>query len=320
MERKQNYWGGLAAGYFFMAALGAMMFLVIAVLDLAGVKIVTQTNGWISLAALVATGIGALLLMVELGNKLKFYLVLTRPAAVMSLGAIIMSLFMVIAFIYATFFFSFIPWAGLIGLRKFLAVIGILAALGLVAYPGVELGEARGRAFWNGSALVPLFLITGAVSGLAGTLLMLTLLGYSQNSASLIINVVLFGLLIIQLLTVSTYIISMKNGGIEEAVRTVESILHGSFRSSFWGGIIWGGTIIPLLLYLAGSSITILVLKTVLVLIGGACFRSVFLQAAVRKSLPGEENDWNDEKETARLALELEQRWQQKAEWLYGQQ
>jgi hypothetical protein len=40
------------------------------------------------------------------------------------------------------------------------------------------------------------------------------------------------------------------------------------------------------------------------------------LLAAVRKAIPGEENEWVSREEAAHLAIQLEKRWQEKAVWL----
>ncbi|NPV30102.1 MAG: polysulfide reductase NrfD [Firmicutes bacterium] len=319
METKQEYWGSLAAGYFFLAALGAMMFVIAAVLDLAGVALAGQINGWVSLVALIVTGIGALLLTVELGDKTKFYLVMTKPSSIMSLGAMMMSAFMVIALVYTTTFFSFVPWYPAYGLREVLAVLGIIAAVGLVAYPGLELGEARGRAFWNGSGLVPLFLVNGASSGIAGVILMSVILGEAQSPAILKLNGgIWFGFIVAQVILLTGYLLGIKNTGVEEARRAVAGILQGDLRVKFWWGVVVAGALMPLIMYLFGNSPALLAAKAILVLIGCACFRCVFLQAAVRRSLPGEESEWMSAQEEAKLGLQLEKRWKEKEAWLYG--
>ena len=160
------------------------MFIVIAILDLTGFSLVEQINGWAGLVAVVITGIGGLFLTIDLSDKMKFYLVLTRPSCIMSFGSITMTVFLVIAFVYTTTFFSFIPWYQAYGFREILAVLGIIAAVLLVAYPGLELGEARGRAFWNGSGLVPLYLINGASSGIAEWLLFRLYLEWHRSDYS----------------------------------------------------------------------------------------------------------------------------------------
>jgi formate-dependent nitrite reductase membrane component NrfD len=316
MEKKQEYWGNIPAWSFFLAATGAMMVVIVAVTDLLGNQIAGQINGWVSLVSMVAAGIGSLLLLIELPRKEKGHLVNSRPgSSIMSFGSILQSLFIVLAFLYATFFFGFIPWYGLIWLKKTIAVIGIIIALALVAYPGIELGEARGRAFWNGGALVSVFLISGAATGAAGLLLLLTFLAYGDLSYIAIIRGLLFGLLTVQLITVTGYVVGMKFSAAEEARRSAEIILRGDLKGTFWVGVIILGTLVPLLSMLL-DMLFFTAIGAILVLAGGICFRMVFLKAAVRMAMPGEGREGISDKQVAQLAVALERRWQEKASWL----
>lgn len=319
METRQKYWEGMAAGSFLLVATGAMMLVTLAVLDLAGSEIVNQLNGWGSLVALVLAGIGGLLLMVEAGNKAKAYLIIAKlKSSMASKNAFMMTAFMGLDFIYTTFFFKFIPWYGWDYIRAVVAVLGIIAALLAIMVPAFELGEARGRGFWNTGALIPTFFITSAVTGLGTVLLVAALLGLAGDASIMAMNGALLGFIVLQLLTVWGYVKGMEHSGAEEARRAAHNVLCGEFKNSFWGGVIVIGTIVPLIMYWFGGSPAIIIIKAILLLIGGACFRNIFLQAAVRKSLPGEEHEWGSREETAKLAAELEKRWQEKAVILFN--
>lgn len=317
MEKQQEYWGSLPAWYFFLAAMGAMMFVIVAATDLAGNKIAAQINGWVSLIAFGVAGFGALLLLIELTHKSRGHLVNSRPfASIMSFGSLLQSVYIPLVFVYATCFFSFVPWAGLGWLKDTVAVLAIITALLYVAYPGIELGEAKGRGFWNGSGLVGVFLINGAATGAAALLLILMLLGHAEDSYVTVIRRMTAGMLIAQLITVPGYVIGMKLSSAEEARRGAQKLWSGEFSRSFWVGVVLFGTVVPLIISVLFTSVFWLVIAAVLVLAGGICFRLDFLRAAVRVTLPGEERPEMDRKELARLALSLEKRWQEKAQWL----
>ena len=316
METRQEYWEGLAAVSFFLVATGAMMFLVLAALDLLGAQAALDINGWGSLAALVMAAIGGLCLMVEAGNKAKAYLIVANPASMASRNAIMMTLFMGLAFVYATFFFAFIPWVGWNYVRALVAVVGIIAALLAVIVPALELGESRGRGFWNASGLIPVFIITSLASGTGAVLIVAAVMGFAQDPAIAILDRALFVFLILQLITVLGYVKGMKNSGAIEARTAARNILEGEFKTSFWGCVIVAGTIVPMVLFFS-SSPAVIIVKSVLVLVGGVCFRNIFLAAAIRKALPGEDNEWVSREEAAHLAISLEKRWQEKKEWLY---
>lgn len=318
METKQEYWGGLAAGNFYLVATAAMMFVTLTVLDNFGAEIAAYLNGWASLLAVVMAACGGLMLMVEAGNKAKAYLIIANPSSFATKNAIIMTLFMGLVFIYASFFFDFIPWAGLAGLKTVIAILGIIVALMAVIIPAFELGEARARAFWNTSALVPVFLISSTVTGLATLIFIASVMGFAGNTAINIVDKVLFVFLILQLIIVGAYVLGMEHTGAEEARIAAKNILYGSFKGIFWGGVMIVGTIIPLLMFLFTGTPSILIVKALLILTGGFCFRKVFLEAAVRKSIPGEENEWVRRNEAAAMATQLEKRWQEKAESLYN--
>lgn len=317
MEKQQEYWGSLPAWYFFLAAMGAMMFIIVAITDLVGNEISGQINGWVSIVSFVVAGFGALLLLIELTHKSRGHLVNSRPfASVMSFGSILQSLYIPLVFVYATFFFSFIPWAGFGWLKEIVAILAIITAFLYVSYPGIELGEAKGRGFWNGSGLVSVFLINGAATGASALLLILMMMGYADNSYTSIIRRLAAGLLIAQLITVPGYVLGMKLSSSEEARRGAEKLWTGEFSHSFWVGVVILGTLVPLLLNLLFASVYWMVIAAVLVLAGGVCFRLDFLRAAVRVALPGEERTEMSKKEIAQLALSLERRWQEKAQWL----
>ncbi|MBP2638158.1 MAG: Polysulfide reductase, NrfD [Firmicutes bacterium] len=320
MEKQQEYWGSQPAWYFFLAAMGAMMFVIAAVADLTGNQIAGQTNGWVSIVSLAAAGVGALLLLEELTHKTKGHLVNARPfASVMSFGSLIQSLYMPLVFVYATFFFSFIPWAGIGWLKTIVAVLAIITALLYVTYPGIELGEAKGRSFWNGGGLVGVFLINGTATGASALVLILCILGYSESAYTIAVKDLTAAVLIAQLLAIPGYVLGMKLSSAEEARRGANKLWSGEFSKAFWVGIIIFGTLIPMLFNLLFTSVYWLVMAAVLTLVGGICFRIDFLRAAVRVTLPGEEKDEMSRKEIAKLASDLENRWQEKACWLHSQ-
>jgi len=318
MEKQQEYWGTLPALYFFLAAMAAMMMVIIvAVTELLGMQIAAEINGWVSIISLVVAGAGSLLLLIELTHKSRGYLVNCRPfTSVMSFGSVVQSLFIGLVLMYATFFFAFIPWAAVSWLKQVIAVLVIITALLYVVYPGIELGEAKGRAFWNGGGLVAVFLINGAVTGTGALLLVLLALGYAGHFYTAVIRGLAAGCLVLQLLTVPGYVAGMKLSSAAEARRGAMQLWSGAFAQSFWIGVVIVGTVAPLVLNLVFSSAFSLIIAAGLALVGGIFFRIDFLRAAVRITLPGEERPEISYKEIAQLASSLETRWQDKARWL----
>ncbi|MDK2815520.1 MAG: protein NrfD [Moorella sp. (in: firmicutes)] len=318
MEDKQAIWGGLAAGYFFCAAFGAMVFAVIAFLDIITSPLAGEVSGTGSFLGLAAAGLGGLLLLAELGNKKRFLLVFSRMQSIMTKGALFLSCFIVLAAIYTSFWFDIFPWAGENAGRRIIGFLGIIFAVALVIYPGLELGEARGRSFWNGSALVPLWLAAALTSGLAGVILVAAVIGTSPAPTIAILDKILLSLLITQIILITAYILGMRQSAPEEARRSVAMLINGNLKNIFWWGIVICGHLIPCLLYFGGRSAGILAIKSLFVLVGEVCLRAAFLQVGVRVSLPGEDNEWMQDEEIAVLAARLEQAWQERAAWING--
>lgn len=314
MEKKQTTWGFLAIGYFFLGALGAMTFFVGGLLDLGGQP---WLGGPVAVFAVVMAGLGALMLLAELGQKFRFLLVFTRPSSIMSLGAWFLGGFLVLAVVYASFFFDFFPWASQAGLRQAVGVLGMIFALLLVLYPALELGEARGRSFWHGAGLVPLFLVNALVSGTAGVILLASFFGAGLHPVVSSLSWALLTLTALDLIFILGYVLDMRRAPAEEAKKAAEKAWRGDFKSLFWGGIVVVGHLLPWLLYLAGQSPALLEVRSLLIILGSLFLRQLILQAGVRVSLPGEENEWEDEAQIAHLAIELERTWQEREGWVH---
>lgn len=314
MEKQQTCWGTLPAWYFFLAAMGAMMMVLAVLADFGGYAVTGGTNGLVGIMACVLSGAGSLLLMSELTHKERAMLVNARPfSVVMSFGSLVQCFYIPLVFLYASCFFSAVPWYGIVGIKTVLAVFVVLLALLYTAYPAIELGEAKGRSFWNGGGLLALFLTSGLVTGAAALFLLLVATGESESSYAVYVQRAGTIFLLLQLLCIPGYVLGMKHAPAAEARRGAALLWSGLQSRAFWGGIVLLGTALPFLLYLAGAP----PLAALLSLYGGILFRLHFLRAGVRIALPGEERAEMSPKEVADLAQKLEVRWQEKAHWLH---
>lgn len=314
MEKQQTCWGALPAWYFFLAAMGAMMMVLAVLADFGGFAGAGKSNGVAGLMACVLSGAGSLLLMSELTHKERAMLVNARPfSVVMSFGSLVQCFYIPLVFLYAACFFPIAPWYGMAGVKTVLAVFVVVLALLYTAYPAIELGEAKGRSFWNGGGLLALFLISGLVTGAAALLLLLVAIGESESIYAFYAQKSGMICLAMQLLFIPGYVLGMKHAPAAEARRGALLLWNGGQSKAFWGGIVLLGTALPFLLYMAGAP----VLAALLSLYGGILFRLHFLRAGVRLALPGEEREELSRSEIAALAQTLEARWQEKAHWLY---
>ena len=327
MEKRQEHWGGLAAGFFFLSSMGAMMFVIIGMLDFANSLLAQIVGGWLALAACVIIGIGGVMLFAELGNKGKAYM-LHKPC-IMLLGAACMAVCAGCALVYASFFIE-LPWSDLAWLRRVVAVVGMLAGLVLVLYPGPEMGEACGRPFWRAGGLMLLFLVTASTIGLAAILLFGsicatdTLFGDATLFVALLeylsldfLRTLFTGALVVEAIAIFIYLLAVK-GSHPAATYAVNNIMKGDYKIAFWGGVIVIGIAIPLVLMLLPAIPGLVMLACFCAIIGGAFLRAIILFAGVRVVLPGEENEFIEQDEISELAVYFNKRWDEKAKWLSG--
>jgi len=277
--QNQNTWGAMSFGYFLLAATGAGLFGTAVGLDFSGRESLVFAP---ALAALVLAGVGALLLLLELGNFWRFPYVFRRPRSIMSAGAWILLLFMGIALVYASFFWPGILWASLIVLRRAVAVVGLILAVILVAYPGIELGEAKGRPFWQGAALVPLYLVSALTGGLA---LGLVLLAFNPPVLELQWGLNL--LVILQILFSAAYLLAAAKG-VPEAKASAASITGGYLKTAWWVGVVLVGTVLAVIFSLVGAGPVWQILQGSAAFIGVVCLRYCWYYAPLRLLLPGE--------------------------------
>ncbi len=265
-------WDWKIAGYLFLAGAGSGAFLVAAAGNL-GLPL-TRTA---ALLGVCLVGVGAILLIGDLGNKLRFWRVLSNPTSSwISIGSWLIGLFLLSGTLY---FFS--PNATL-------AWVGMLAAAGTATYTGILLGVVKARPFWNTPLLPILFLVSALSTGtalitlLAAWMALPTVPWFGQYAWRLII---LEGLLVFLYLLVMVQSTAM-------AARSAREVLWGSLKAWFWGGTVGAGLVLPLTIFVLGFSGAWLVIAAWLVLAGGASLRWWMLRAGARRPLPGE--GWED--------------------------
>ena len=153
-------WDGFVAFYLFLAGLGAGAF---------GLGVLA---GWAKnpaprmkkiafLVVLVTVAVGTLVLVFDakagLGNPMRFFLLVTNLSSVMAWGVIILSAFLVVAFV------DLVILMVKKKTPKALDIVGLALFVCVAAYTGVLLGDA-GVAFplWNMAVLPILFVVSAA--------------------------------------------------------------------------------------------------------------------------------------------------------------
>ncbi|MHB1652727.1 MAG: NrfD/PsrC family molybdoenzyme membrane anchor subunit [Desulfitobacteriaceae bacterium] len=258
-------WGGLIAIYLFLAGIAGGAFLTASLSDLFrknGPAKVIRAGAYIAPMAIV---IGLGLLVFDLGRPLSFWKLLTNAnfGSVMSIGVFIISIFSALAVVYAYLVWSSAQVSHKIkisvggaepaatresrqGLRKAVAALGALCALGTATYTGFLLSAVTTNAFWSTSFLglegVPflpiLFLVSALSTGLAATLI-----GAIDCSDLTLYKKVDIALLAIEIILLAILYTSVNS-----------IFFSGGLATLFWLGVVVIGLLLPLILAIYGVS------------------------------------------------------------------
>ena len=293
METHLN-WGIPVALDLFLAALGAGVFMLAVIADLAGGRRYRLISAIGALMAPWPVIAGVLLLVVDLGVPWRFWEMMLRrgeglaltfpfimfnPSSTMSIGTWVLTIFVWISLGYIVLTILAYPfrWVGV--LRKLLGIIGLPIALLVTVYTGVLL-SASPNPLWNSQLLPVLFVASAMVTAAALVVFVLAALrivgvvadedAHIPRIEKLNSRIIAFQLLVLILFMLV---------GISSA--PMRLIVGAGYGLLWWVGIIGLGLIVPLLHGLKGRARrpqTSLVVSA-LVLLGGFFLRYVILIA-----------------------------------------
>jgi protein NrfD len=295
MKNKHEGWGWMLAVDFFFAGMGGGMLVLAALIELFIGEGRTSFFGNLLGPLFMCVGCGFLVL--ELGRPLQSWRVFMNPKAILTAGAWIMSLAIVVGLAYAAFDLqpgwfgseSFAWQRDQFLIRKLLSVVCLFTGLVVATYPGILLARHKGRPFWVGPGLVPLFLLSSLVTGaaaqfLSGFVVAPQALPNVWASLPALAGVLLF----FQLVLWVAYIYVKRTGATEaeaaSALRWISGDKSGTFKYEF----LLTGTLIPMVLMMT-SSATLQGVGALLVLVGGVVMRCLVVNAGQDRTwLPGE--------------------------------
>ena len=285
-DRKGEIWGLKVVGYLFLAGLGSGAFGAAAGLDLhtnGQSRDLTNIGAWIGL---LGVGLGALLLLWDLGMPHRFFRLVGNKSSLISAGTVILTVLLVLAsitIIVAVFSPGISP-------TVYRALMVLAAGFGLATsiYVGFLLAVVKCRPFWNTPLLPLLFVVSSfstGVSALSSVASTASGLRVPAAAADILSSgeVLLLGL---ELVMVAFYVATMENA-LPQARIAVRRWVRGDLAAVFWLGIVVGGLMLPLVLMVAG----VLVpppLVAILILAGGFSLRYGVLSAGARSLVPGE--------------------------------
>ncbi len=241
----QPTWGGKVSLYIWTKSIAAGAFFVGGLLPAFGLLPESGLLKWggslLSLLFLLITGA---LLILDLKRPERFYTILLRPQwkSWLAIGAYIITIY---GLLLGLWFLAAL--IGLEGLRAVLFWPGAIFAVLTAIYTGFLFGQAEGRDLWQ-SSLMPLHLLIQAVlAGAAALLFLGGLSGGVEEPALSLLNKALGWSLFFNLfiLIFGELLMPHPNRDVSQAIRL---IVAGPFKALFWGGVVVGGNLFPLLL------------------------------------------------------------------------
>ena len=179
-------WGILLVGYLFLGGVAGGAYAVGGLADLFKGKeekyrTVAKSGALVSLVSII---LGLVLLVLDLKRFQVAPLVILNaylrfPASIMTVGTWIITAFTAVSLLTVILGF----FKGATTIRKAAEVIGIILGVSTAAYTGILLSFARGVPFWSSPFLPWLFVISGALTGLALTMVMIPVLSKIMPSA-----------------------------------------------------------------------------------------------------------------------------------------
>ncbi len=293
--------GPLIAWYLFLAGMGAGAYLVGVGATYLGERYKPLVKPGIVLGApLVAIGSGLLLL--DLGNPLRFYLGFLRPqSSMISVGIWIITVFIVLGLLHiAALLFKQVKLSAKALL--WLGGINAVFALGTAIYTGLLLGVVKAVPFWNTPMLPLLFVVSAMSTGVGAILLVLGLRRWIApitdttesehvtESQHLLARVDV-PLIVVELL-VLFFMVFIMAGSQNVVAQSARYLVAGGFAVAFWVGLVVIGLLVPVVLEVAalvrgwsGVRLSNLAALTgVCLLIGGIVLRYAVLSAGANVS------------------------------------
>ncbi|MBI2865070.1 MAG: polysulfide reductase NrfD [Chloroflexi bacterium] len=295
-------WGPYIAMYLFFAGAGAGAFLAAVTAEIyskEGFKPLIRA-GYLISGPLVAFGTPWLLLDLGMGLRQPWRLIglLNNPGSVMTLGTVVLSLFMPVAFLFAImelnwrwplgFINRAVAWIS--GYRNVLLYAGTSLAFATAIYTGMLIGVVRGVPLWNTSILPALFFISALSSGLAAAVVFAVVFPMEERRLMaehfFYLNQVHSLMVVVELIFVFSWLFIMAGLSVSSG-QSVSLLLTGNLAIWFWFGVVFLGIVDPLIIYvwevILGRPLVgyAMIISDTSVLAGGFSLRWLVLAAAV---------------------------------------
>jgi formate-dependent nitrite reductase membrane component NrfD len=278
----QHDWSWLIAVYLFLGGVGGGAYTIAAINSFlgTGLELSTTVGLWIGFPALL---IGSLFLLADLGVPSRAVLAGMKPGTSwIARGTWIISLFMVMSFLHLILhqFTDVGATAGGKTIIDIIAVLGIIFAIGTMAYTGLLLGASKGIPFWRSGVVPMVFVVSATVTGHFAIMLGVVLIGAGAGTLAALQTMALEAVALVVLEVLAIVFFLQAAFSQPDPRESAERILK---KSAFVVGYIMLGLAMPLILMLViyfsvidtstNGMIAFAAIGAVLGLIGGLILR-----------------------------------------------
>jgi len=277
----QKEWGWWIAIYLFLGGIGGGAYTIAAVNWFIGesVEMSTRVGLWIGFPALA---IGSICLLADLGSPKRAILAGLKPGTSwIARGTWIISVFMVLSLLHLILH-EFTDVRG--ALVSVIAILGIVFAVGTMAYTGILLGASKGIPFWRTGAVPVVFVVSALVTGHFTIMLGMLLFSRGVAPAAPLRTMALEAVALVVLEVLAIVFFLQAAFKLPDPRESAERILR---NRAFVFGYFMLGLGVPLVLMLillfnvarpgAGSHLALAGIGAVLGLIGGLILRQAVL-------------------------------------------
>lgn len=278
--RPQREWEWLIATGFFLAGIGAGLFVISFLLSATG----------IGLIGVILTALGAVSLFFDLGNPKNVLRAFAHlRTSWISWGVTLITIFLITGLLHglpALSFLSGLPWSPETGAGYVMGLIATVAAFGIMGYTGFVLAYSRAIPLWN-TTLLPVLFVLYSFMGALGIISAMSLVMVPTNIDIKLLQIGEITLIGISMVIVAVYLMSIGYSTLA-ARESVRVLLKGELAKIFIGGTIIIGLVVPLIIAIiaydsgeGASGAPLLVVATILELAGGFLFRYCLVRAGI---------------------------------------
>jgi Ni/Fe-hydrogenase subunit HybB-like protein len=205
---------------------------------------------WPPLVALAFNALTGILLIADLKRPERFRFIFTHGNWT---SWLVRGAYILVAHGAASVLWLVLAGAGLGDLLRILAWPGALVALAAAGYTAFLFGQAEGRDIWQSPLFLWHLLAQAALTGGGVLLLSAVAVGAGQESVGLLAGLFTAALVLNTLILAGELLSKPPT----QDVAAAESLIReGRFATTFWGGVMGGGAVLPLLILLGTSAWT----------------------------------------------------------------